>query len=56
MDAKTKFVLINVCLVVGLAFELYRGAPIFAVIITAVILFPLANVLMARKRKTESRF
>ncbi len=48
MDAKTKFILVNVSLLVGFTLSYFIGQPLFIIFITAVLLFSVANILMYR--------
>ncbi len=51
LSPKNKAILINVCIVATLVWSYYRGYPLLAIAITAVVLLPLANVLMYLKQR-----
>jgi hypothetical protein len=51
MDAKTKFILVNVSLLAGFTLSYFIGQPLFIIFITAVLLFSVANILMYRNYK-----
>jgi hypothetical protein len=46
MRFKTKAIYLNVGILVGLLLELYWGRPLYLVLISAVLLFSVANVLL----------
>ncbi len=46
MRLKTKAIYINVGILVGLLLELYWGRPPYLVVISAVLLFAVANILL----------
>jgi hypothetical protein len=52
MPLRTKILLINFAIVCGLALEYYRGAPIFAIVITGVALLLVANTILFLKAKS----
>jgi len=54
MATKQKAILINVCIVGTLIWWYYRGAPLLAIAITAILLLTLANVLMFIKTPQTS--
>jgi hypothetical protein len=45
MKLENQAVLVNVCIVAGLAFEYFRGAPILAILIAGVLLLLVVNVI-----------
>lgn len=49
MPFRTKLAVVNSGIVLGLAWEYWRGAPVLALAITALIALPLANTLMLLK-------
>ena len=46
MRLKTKAIYLNVGILVGLLLELYWGRPLYLALISAVLLFAIANVLL----------
>ena len=55
MDATQKAVLVNVAVLSGLVIEALRGAPWFAVALTAAVVLPMANGLMYWKQQQRMR-
>ena len=51
MSHATKLIIVNSCMVAGLAIEAARGAPWLAIAITGGIALPLANLLMVLKNR-----
>jgi hypothetical protein len=57
MPTRTRTILINASIVVGLAFEYWKGKPIIAIAISGILLFAVANLVIAisaRRRNATS--
>jgi hypothetical protein len=52
MNIRTRTILVNLSLAVGLVVMFYRGAGLLPVVITGVLFFIFANVLLAVKRRS----
>jgi len=58
LDIRRKAIVVNVGIVLGLAFQYWRGTPVLILAVTGIFLFVLANLLMiwkANKTSAESR-
>jgi hypothetical protein len=55
MSLRAKTILMNVGIGCALAFEAYRGAPRLSLVISAFVLFPLVNILLAKQRRAPSK-
>jgi len=51
MKPRSRALLVNAGIAVGLLLMYYRGTPLLPLVISGIFLFVLANVLMALKRK-----
>lgn len=45
MKLQNQILLVNAAILAGLAFECFRGSPIFAIAIAAIVSFGIANVI-----------
>jgi hypothetical protein len=56
MNPKKKAIVVNVALAAGLVVSYLTGQPLFAIILTAAVIFPSTNILMyLQSRKRNSR-
>jgi hypothetical protein len=55
MNARTKLILMNCAVAVGLIYRWWKGAPLVGLAITALIMFSLVNVLIVFTQKKAAR-
>jgi ABC-type multidrug transport system permease subunit len=56
MKLQNQIVLVNASILAGLVFGYFRGAPIFAIVVSGVVLLLLANVIFfIRVRKAKNK-
>ena len=53
MNHRTRAILVNASIAAGLLLMFYRGAGLLPLVIVGAILFTLANILMALKRRNR---
>ena len=57
MSVRTRTILVNASIAVGLAFEYWKGRPAIAIVFAGILLFTIANVVIVmstRKRSTTN--
>jgi hypothetical protein len=45
MKLKNQMLLVNICILGGLILQYFRGLPVFAILVTGILLFSLVNVI-----------
>ena len=54
MSVRTRTILVNASIAVGLAFEYWKGRPTIAILIAGTLLFAIANVVIVMSTKKRS--